>query len=101
MGNRVALHNILVSLLGTTNVYFQPPASFQLQYPCIVYERSDIHTDFANNLPYKHEKRYEVTVIDSDPDSQIPDDLSNLPRCTFERAFKADLLNHSVFTLIY
>lgn len=101
MGNRLALHNILVSLLGTTNVYFQPPPNYQMNYPCIVYSRSRIHTTFADNASYKHEKQYTLTVIDEDPDSLIPDQIALLPRCSFDRAFKADQLNHDVFTLIY
>jgi hypothetical protein len=101
MGSRLLLHNILISLLGTGNVYFQPPPSFQMSYPCIVYERSNIDTAFANNEPYKHEKRYTVTVIDSDPDSLIPDKVAELSRCSFDRNFKADQLNHDVFRLIY
>ena len=101
MGNRLTLHNMLVSTIGNTNVYFQPPPSFQMSYPCIVYNRSDIDTAFANNQPYKHEKQYTITVIDEDPDSTTPDAVSKLPRCSFSRAFKADQLNHDVFTIIY
>jgi len=101
MGNRLALHNILVATLGNTNVYFQPPPNFQMSYPCIVYNRSDIDTAFANNHPYKHEKQYSITVIDEDPDSLIPDKVAGLPRCSYDRAFKSDQLNHDVFTLIY
>lgn len=101
MGSRLDLQNILELLLGNTNVYFQPPPSFQMSYPCIVYNRSDIDTAFANNQPYKHEKQYTVTVIDANPDSLIPDKVAALPRCSFDRAFKTDQLNHDVFTLIY
>lgn len=101
MGNRLALHNILLFILGNTNVYFQPPPNFQMSYPCIVYNRSDISTEHADNKPYKHEKEYTITVIDEDPDSDIPDKISELPRCGFNRAFTSDQLNHSVFTLIY
>jgi len=101
MGLRLALHNILMSTLGSSNVYFQPPPSFQMSYPCIVYQRSRIDTGFANNLPYKHEKQYSVTVIDDDPDSLIPDKVAELPRCSHDRTFVADQLHHDVFTLFY
>jgi len=101
MGSRLALQTLLETLLGSTNVYFQPPSTFQMSYPCIVYNRSDIDTAFANNQPYKHEKTYTVTVIDDDPDSLIPDKVSALPRCSFDRSFKAEQLNHDVFTIIY
>jgi len=101
MGNRLALHNILVSVLGSINVYFQPPPTFEMSYPCIVYSRNDIETTYADNNPYNHKKQYSVTVIDEDPDSPTPDKVAELPLCSFNRAFKADNLNHDVFTLFY
>lgn len=101
MGSRLELQNILEGILGSNHVYFQPPSTFQMLYPCIVYERSGITTMFANNLPYFHAKKYKVTVIDFNPDSPIPDAISELPRCRFSTSFKADDLNHDVFTLIF
>lgn len=101
MGSRVALHNILVSILGTTNVYFQPPASFQMSYPCIVYNFSKLKTKFASNKPYNHKKQYSITVIDQNPDTLIPDKVAELPECLFDRTFQTDQLNHYVFTITY
>lgn len=91
----------LQTLLETTcpNVYFQAPPDHEMVYPCIVYSRSDINTEFADDLPYKHTKRYSLTVIDEDPDSLIPDKVAALPRCIFDRGFKSDQLNHDVFTI--
>lgn len=101
MAQRLELQALLVDLLGSSNVYFQPPASVELDYPCIVYSRDRIDMGHADNLPYKHKKRYEVTVMDRDPDSDIPDKISKLPSCSFNRHFKADDLNHDVFTLYF
>jgi hypothetical protein len=72
-----------------------------MSYPCIVYERDDIDTKFADNRPYSHKKRYQVTVIDPNPDSEIPDRVAELPLCSFSRAFKADNLNHDIFNLFF
>lgn len=99
MGQRLDLQSLLETLLGSGNVYFQPPANVQMQYPCIVYKRDDIRAAFADNRPYRLTKRYMVTVIDKDPDSVIPDKLSALPLCRFNRFFTADNLNHDVFLL--
>lgn len=99
MGDRLDLHVALTDI--TPNVYFQPPPSVQMQYPCIVYERSDREVDHANNKPYKHVKRYEVTVIDKDPDSNIPELVATLPMCSFVRFFTADNLNHDVYELYF
>src|SRR5689334_8946015 len=99
MGQRTSLQNLLETLLGSEHVYFQPPASVQMQYPAIVYRRDDEDTNFADNRPYKRCKRYLVTVIDKNPDSLIPDKVGDLPMCQFNRYFAADNLNHVVFVL--
>ena len=101
MGDRLALHEILVSILGSRYVYFQPPSSVQIRYPCIIYSRSSIDTKHANNRLYKHKQAYTATVIDADPDSEIPGRLLTLPYCRPDRHFTADNLNHDVFTIYY
>lgn len=72
-----------------------------MQYPCIVYARDDAITDFADNKPYTYTKRYQVTVIDRNPDSDIPDKVAQLPMCLLNRYFAADNLNHDVFNLYF
>lgn len=101
MPGRLELHEILCGILGSRNVYFQPPESVKLQYPCIVYARSQIDTKFADNQPYVRKKRYSVTVIDKNPDSGVPDKIGALPMCVFDRHFTADNLNHDVFRLYF
>lgn len=98
---REALQTLFEELLGSRNVYFQPPESVKLNYPCIVYERSDIRTKSANNKLYLKHKQYMVTYIDEDPDSEIPDKLLELEYCSFVRHFTADNLNHDVFALYF
>ena len=101
MGTRLALQKILETILGTSAVYFQPPSTFQMTYPCIVYRRTKIDSKFADNTTYWHQKQYMITVIDKDPDSGIPDKIAGLPRCVHDRQYTANNLNHDVFTLIY
>lgn len=101
MDRRLELHEILVSILGGRNVYFQPPPSIRMKYPCIVYELDDIHTMKADNSKYADKRRYKITVIDSDPDSEFIDKLLELQYCSFDRFYAADNLNHFVFTLYY
>jgi hypothetical protein len=72
-----------------------------MEYPAIVYKRDDIRVAFANNFPYRRTNRYSVTVIDRDPDSAIPDEVIELPRCRFSRAFVVNNLYHNVFTLYF
>jgi hypothetical protein len=99
--SRLQLQHLFETLLGSRNVYFQPPANVQMQYPCIVYELDTVESLFADNKPYRHTKRYQVTVIDSDPDSGLPDKIAELPLCSFQRHYTADNLNHDVFNLFF
>lgn len=101
MRGRLNLQTLLEELLGTGNVYFQPPESFKLNYPCIIYRRNSGKTQFANNKPYTHRLEYTLTVIDKDPDSEIPGKVAMLPMCTFERHYIADNLNHDIYNIYY
>lgn len=101
MRDRLKLQAILEEKLGSSNVYFQPPASVRMKYPAIVYSRSDIDNRFADNSPYSQEKAYTVTVIDKDPDSEIVDSIASLPKCMYDRNYRVENLNHDVFTLFY
>jgi len=96
---RSELHTLLKTLAD--NVYFQPPPSIQMQYPCIVYNRDDRDTVYADNQPYTHKKRYQVTVVDQNPDSDLPEKVAALPLCSFERFFTAENLNHDVYNLFF
>lgn len=99
MDRRLQLQALLESFCD--NVYFQPPPDAQMQYPCIRYRRDDADTKFADNKPYGRKKRYQVTVIDPDPDSPIPDQIATLPLCSFDRFFTADNLNHDVYNVYF
>jgi hypothetical protein len=101
MGTRLELQSILEAILGSNHVYFQPPESLKLTYPCIVYKLDDINTTFADNRPYSQNRRYSVTLIDKNPDSPIVEKLASVPKCSFNRAFPADNLNHYTFNLHY
>lgn len=96
---RLRLHEALTGL--TEHVYYQPPNNIELQFPCIKYERNGGDVAWAANRPYRHAKRYSVTVIDRDPDSTLPDQVEQLPYCGFDRSFQADNLNHWVFNLFF
>jgi len=101
MAQRLELQAVLTGILGTDQVYFQPPPTVQMSYPCIVYRRDYELIHHADDIPYKRRKRYLVTVIDQDPDSSIPDKLSELPLCVYDRFYTADNLNHDVYKLFF
>lgn len=101
MAPRLELHALLKSIPGVKDAYFQPPGTEKMQYPCILYPLDDVLTKFADNRPYSHTTRYQVTVIDRNPESKIRDHIAALPMCTFSRFYTADGLNHFVYNLYF
>lgn len=101
MGRRLDLQAILEAIPGVSKVYFQPPEDVKLSYPAIVYSRDYVASTFAGNRPYRHTKRYLITVIDRNPDSKIPDYVSSLPMSSFDRAYSANQLNHDVYSVYF
>lgn len=102
MSNRLKLHEELVNVLGTRNVYFQPPETIKMKYPCIVYEKENIEILFADNKPYKTRVRYSVTVIDTDSESEVAGKiLAHFPMCVYSGHYTADNLNHDSLILYY
>lgn len=97
--DRSQFNQVLRDILGSEHVYFQPPSNIEMQYPAIVYERSQADTQFAGNLPYKVTKRYTVTLISKKPETDLWDQIAALPSCTHSAFFVADNLNHDVFDI--
>lgn len=65
------LRQIVKDACGKENVYYQPPANLRMSYPCICYEQSKIQNAAADNRVYLQRIFYQLTVIDSRPDSKI------------------------------
>ena len=100
MRPRAELHEILCNVLGSRNIYFQPPETIKLKYPAIVYSRDNIRNYHADNDVYNKMIVYQLMIIDKNPDSNIVQNISKLPLCQFNRHYVADNLNHDIF-LIY
>lgn len=101
MRTRESLDSTLRAVLGTGNVYFQPPEGTKIEYPCIIYSRTDYYTRHADNKKYQIHRRYTITAISKNPDSKLPDRLIELPMCDFDRHYVADNLNHDVFNIYW
>lgn len=101
MGSRLELQNLLESILGSRNVYYQPPESIKIKYPAIIYSRNDIDNNFADDIVYIQNHTYQIIVIDANPDSEIVNKISKLPMCRYNRHYTSDNLNHDVFILNY
>lgn len=99
---RLKLQGELKTLLGSSNVYFQPPKGITLSYPCIVYTRIPQSVLRADNRPYVIQQQYQVTYITKNPDDPIITSIIE----AFEdieptRFFVSDNLYHNNYTLKY
>lgn len=101
MPSRLELQTTLEEILGSRNVYFQPPSSVRMQYPAIVYSRKDIEKRSADDSAYHKLPSYEVILVDKNPDSKYIERIFDLPYCSFDRHYESDNLNHDVFTLYF
>lgn len=102
MASRLKLQEELEDILGSRNVYFQPPESIKLRYPCIIYKRENADIKYAEDKTYNYTYCYSVTVIDKNPDGRLPDKIiMHFPMISYNRHFTYDNLNHDVFTLYY
>ena len=98
---RLELHSKLEGLLGSKNVYYQPPASVKMVYPAIRYSKARIDSKHANNKKYLNKTLYDVVVIDSMPDNPVIEKILELPHSSHDRWYAADGLNHDVIKLYY
>ena len=97
---RLKLHEKLCEILGSRNVYYQPPESIKMTYPCIVYQRDTTRKFNADNRKYLSYDSYNVTFICKDPDSDIPDILeSEFPMIRRQTRYTAEGLYHDPFYL--
>lgn len=103
MDRRLKLDQELKLFMGKdVRVYFQPPPTYKIKYPCLIYELSSGTSTFAGNMPYTFTKRYSLTLITRDPDMPIVKDLAMaFPMIVMDRAYTADNLYHYAYTLYY
>lgn len=96
------MHKELCELLGNKNVYYQPPESIKLMYPCIIYSKASPSVKRANDRIYNDTNRYNIIHIDANPDSDTPDKiLHHFQMCSFDRAYVSNNLNHNTLSLYY
>ena len=100
MASRLELQTLLKTIVP--NVYFQPPESVKLKYPCIVYSLDRIHPSFADDKVYRKTRSYQLILIHSNPDNTEMDAIADLPRCRMDRApYQSNNLYHYAFTLYF
>lgn len=101
MADRLELHSVFQELLGSSNVYYQPPESIKMQYDAIRYSKKTIDSKYANDRKYSMIDCYEVIVISRLPDNPVIKKLLSLPYCSYDRHYVADNLHHDVLTIYW
>ena len=102
MDRRLKLQSILEGISGVSKVYYQPPESIKLVYPCIIFNLQNIDMTYADNLNYRTERSYEIQLIHRDPDTPIIERMIRaLPTIRFNRHYVVDNLYHDSFVLYF
>lgn len=101
MASRLELQSKLEELLGSKNVYNNPPESSKMEYPAIRFSKKKMDVRYANNAIYSAMNCYEVVVISRRPDDPVIEKIMALPYCSYDRPYIANNLHHDVFTLYY
>jgi len=100
MKTRSDLQLYLENVSGV-KVYFNPPETVQLTYPCIVYNRDYIYNHHADNKIHLQENRYVVNVLDKKVDGDIFKIISKLPRCRYKNHSFKNGISQDSFTLYF
>ena len=102
LNRRTELQAILEKTLGSRNVYYQPTATVNMDYPSIKYTREYISTRAATNSPdYLNDNKYQLTVISRKPDNPVIDKLLTLPYCSYDRHYISENLHHDILTIYF
>lgn len=107
MGSRMQLQTKLQSIIGARadgkqNVYYQPPESIKLNYPCIVYKNGNVNILNADNRPYRFTQLYEITLIEKDADSLMHLKIaSEFESVRVDRRFVQNNLYHTTINVYY
>lgn len=97
--SRIDFHKLLLTL--TPNVYFQEPTNINIKYPAIIYKLSKVDTTNANDRVYTSMRKYEVTLIDDDPDSNLIDRLLSFKYATFDRQIIYQGITNTILNIYY
>ena len=97
---RKELQIILENILGSDQVYFQPPETIKMSYPAIVFSFDGIYNKKANNKQYITRFVFHATLITKSVNSdQFLNALLNLEYCSLDKPYMSDGLYHYPFTI--
>ena len=91
MKTRAEIQELLEEVLGSKNVYFQPPTNTSLKYPCIVYKFERFNVRHADNKPYFVTSRWHIHHMYKNPKNDLKEKfVFEVPFCEFDRRIVSD-----------
>jgi len=72
-----------------------------MNFPCFVYERASGFTEYAEDMPYKHNQAYNLTYISKNPDSEdfLRKIIFSFSSIRYNRHYTANNLNYDSFII--
>lgn len=102
MASRPELQEELEEILGSKNVYFQPPASVHIKYPCIIFELSNTDVKRADNKAFIKTNRYHLKHMFKSLEKEKKDALlEHFMMISHDNRMIVDGLYNDDFTLYY
>lgn len=92
------LQNFQMEVDETPHVYFDPPETVKMSYPCFIYHFEGYEQLNGNDERYLESERYSVRYVTKTADALLPKLIRELPRVSFERHYTAENLHHYMFT---
>ena len=93
------LEEIQTAANETPHVYFEPPESVKMSYPCFVYHFTGYNAINADDGKYLKSEEYAVRYITKKADPPIPKAFEALPHVSFDTHYVAENLHHFMFTV--
>lgn len=97
--DRLTLHQTLIDVLGSSNVYYNPPESTQMKFPAIVYKLDYMDQIHADNKKYIDWTTYKVIVVSSKPDHPAIRKILNLEMTRFSTSYTRNGYYHTAIIL--
>lgn len=97
--DRKTLHQKLIDVLESNQVYYEPPETVKMSYPAIVYSKDRINTVKADDKNYRRYTSYTIIVISKTPDIDVVNKILDWQYASYNRAYKADNLYHEVINI--
>ena len=98
---RLEFQAFLETLKGDRNVYYQPPPTFVMSFPAIVYDFDTQEVVHADDIKYLKSTCYKLIYITKLADDPMVETLSELPYCSIGRKYVSDNLHHFPYTIYF